>query len=286
VLTVEGPAGPARTVEPRRVALGWAFIERQTNLWKRYWLWEVVWVVYGVVNTLAITFIAKEAGRTGIVGPGQISRLTLFLLIGTLVWAYLSAVLDDMSLVITWERWEGTIEHTLMAPVPRAVHLIGMSAFGVIHATLRTLLILACSLPFFHVSWAHASWAAAAVVLVVGSASLVGLGILTGILPMLYPERGEQMSFMMQAAVLLVSGVYYGVDVLPGWLQAVSRISPATYVLRGIRSALIDGRGVAGQAGTLAVLALFGVLMIPLSLYAFSVAERWAKRTGRLKRQG
>lgn len=279
-------AGAFRLPPPRRVALGWAFVERQTNLWKRYWLWEVVWVIYGVVNTLAITFIAKEAGRTGIVGRSQISRLTLFLLIGTLVWAYLSAVLDDMSLVITWERWEGTIEHTLMAPVPRAVHLIGMSVFGVVHATMRTLLILACALPFFHVDWGHASWPAAAAVLVVGSASLVGLGILTGILPMLYPERGEQMSFMVQAAVLLISGVYYGVDVLPGWLQAAARLSPATYVLRGIRSALIDGKGIASQGETLAVLALFGVVMVPLSLYAFAAAERWAKRTGRLKRQG
>jgi ABC-2 type transport system permease protein len=275
-----------RLSPPRRVALGWAFVERQTNLWKRYWLWEVVWVVYGVVNTLAITFIAKEAGRTGIVSQRQLSRLTLFLLIGTLVWAYLSAILDDMSLVITWERWEGTIEHTLMAPVPRAVHLIGMSVFGVIHATLRTLLILAFSLPFFHVSWAHASWIAAAAVIAVGSVSLVGLGILTGILPMLYPERGEQMSFMVQAAVLLISGVYYGVDVLPGWLQALARISPATYVLRGIRSALLDGHGLSAQLGTLGMLAVFGVVMVPLSIYAFSIAERWAKRTGRLKRQG
>ena len=33
------------------------------QLWKRYWAWELVWLVYGVVNTLAITFIANEAGR-------------------------------------------------------------------------------------------------------------------------------------------------------------------------------------------------------------------------------
>src|SRR5438445_8648768 len=95
---------------PRRVALGWAFVERQTNLWKRYWAWEVVWLVYGVVNTLAITFIAKEVGQTQAVGRTEVKRLLLFLLIGTLVWAYLSALLDDMSLVITWERWGGTIE--------------------------------------------------------------------------------------------------------------------------------------------------------------------------------
>src|SRR5437879_3896947 len=271
---------------PRRVALGWAFVERQTNLWKRYWAWEVVWLLYGVVNTLAITFIAREAGQSGVVSSAQVHRLTLFLLIGTLVWAYLSAVLDDMSLVIMWERWEGTIEHTLMAPVPRAVHLIGMSAFGVLHATARTALILACSLPFFAVSLGPASWSAVAAVIVVGSLSLVGLGILAGILPLLYPERGEQMSFMVQAVVLLVSGVYYGVDILPGWLQAVSHASPATYLLRGIRAAMMDGRGVWHQAGDLLILGAFGCALVPVSLAAFAAAERWAKKTGRLKRQG
>src|SRR5947207_6530434 len=112
------------------VNLAYAFVERQTNLWRRYWAWELVWLVYGVVNTLAITFIAKQVGQTGAASARQVSELVLFLLIGTLVWAYLSAVLDDISLVVTWERWEGTIEHTLMAPVSRALHLIGMSIFG------------------------------------------------------------------------------------------------------------------------------------------------------------
>src|SRR5687767_5250393 len=115
-----------RTAQPGLIRgpvnLAYAFVERQTNLWKRYWAWELV---YGVVNTLAITFIAEEAEQAGIATNAQ--GLVLFLLLGTLVWAYLSAVLDDISLVITWERWEGTIEHTLMAPVSRAVHLIGMS---------------------------------------------------------------------------------------------------------------------------------------------------------------
>ena len=77
-------------------ALSMAFVERQANLWKRYWGWELVWIVYGVVNTLAITFIAEELGRRGATTPDAAQRLVLFLLIGTLVWAYLSAVLDDI----------------------------------------------------------------------------------------------------------------------------------------------------------------------------------------------
>jgi ABC-2 type transport system permease protein len=271
---------------PGRVALGWAFVERQTNLWKRHWAWELVWLLYGVVNTLAITFIAKEAATAGGISRIQVSRFTLFLLIGTLVWAYMSAVLDDMTLVVMWERWEGTIEHTLMAPVPRVVHLLGMSVFGVLHGLIRTALILACSLPFFSVDLGHAAWWTAAVVVLVGTISLVGLGILSGILPLLYPERGEQMSFMVQALVLLISGVYYAINVLPGWLQAVSHASPATYLLRGIRGAVINGQSFGPQGANLAILGIFGLLMVPGSLLAFGAAERWAKKTGRLKRQG
>lgn len=266
--------------------LAWAFVERQTNLWKRYWAWELVWLVYGAVNTLAITFIAEEVGAQGIAQGDDVSGLVLFLLIGTLVWAYLSAVLDDVSLVITWERWEGTIEHTLMAPVSRAIHLIGMGIFGVLHATVRTLLIFAIAVPFFSVRLGDADWLAAASVLFVGSASVAGLAILAGVLPLLYPERGTQMSFMVQAAVLLVSGVYYSVDVLPGWLQVCSYVSPATYILDGIRAAIIDGQGVADVADELAVLALFGVALVPGSIAVFAIAERWARKTGRLKRQG
>ena len=173
----------------------------------------------------------------------------LFLLLGTLVWAYLSAVLDDISLVITWERWEGTIEHTLMAPVPRSLHLIGMSVFGVMHAIVRTLLIFLIAVPFFTRGPGAGELVAAAAVLAVGSISVAGLGILAGVLPLLYPERGTQMSFMFQAVILLVSGVYYSVEVLPGWLQVFSYISPATYLLDGIRAAIIDGEGVDRRLG-------------------------------------
>ncbi|HEX6567610.1 MAG TPA: ABC transporter permease [Acidimicrobiales bacterium] len=269
----------------RQAGLGWAFVERQTNLWKRHWAWEIVWLVYGVVNTLAVTLIAQQLTEEGVVTGRQANDLILFLLIGTLVWAYLSAVLDDISLVVTWERWEGTIEHTLMAPVPRVAHLLGTAVFGVLHALARTTLIMAISLPFFDVDL-RADWLTVGVVLAVGSLSLVGLGVLTGVLPLLYPERGEQMSFMVQAVVLLVSGVYYSVETLPGWLGVVSRISPATYLLRSVRDAAIDGATVADVAGDLGTMLLFAVVLIPGSIAVFAAAERWAKRTGRLKRQG
>src|SRR3954447_19269789 len=160
------PAPSRRFGARQQASLGWAFVERQTNLWKRHWAWEIVWLVYGVVNTLAITFIAKQLTAEGIVSGKQANDLILFLLIGTLVWAYLSAVLDDISLVVTWERWEGTIEHTLMAPVPRVAHLVGTAVFGILHAMVRTTLIMLLALPFFDAQLDKANWVGAAAVIV------------------------------------------------------------------------------------------------------------------------
>src|SRR5438552_5275979 len=168
---------PARRLPPRsQLNLGWAFVERQTNLWKRHWAWEVVWLFYGLVNTLAVTFIAKQLAAEGIVKGRQADDLILFLLIGTLVWAYLSAILDDISLVVTWERWEGTIEHTLMAPVPRVAHLVGTAVFGVLHAVIRTTLIMAIALPLFAVHLSHASWTTAVAAVFVRSCTLLVAG--------------------------------------------------------------------------------------------------------------
>jgi ABC-2 type transport system permease protein len=239
-----------------------------------------------VVNTLAVTFIAQQLADEGVVQGDEANALVLFLLIGTLVWSYLSAILDDISLVITWERWEGTIEHTLMAPVPRVAHLLGTAVFGVLHAIVRTTAVALISLPFFDVDLSQADWPTVVVVMLVGSASLIGLGILAGVLPLIYPERGEQLSFMVQASVLLVSGVYCSVEVLPACLQTLSWLSPATYLLEGVRAAIIDGASVADVSGDLVALVVFAVVLVPGSIAVFGVAERWAKRTGRLKRQG
>ncbi len=282
-------ASHAQRPSVRRPAPGtlvWAFVERQTNLWKRYWGWELVWLFYGVVNTLAITFIAEEVGLNEGGADAAVQELALFLLLGTLAWAYLSAVIDDISMVVAWERWEGTIEHTLMAPVPRVLHLTGMCLFAVLHALVRTVLIGAVALLFFHVDFGRANWPAAAAVVLVGSGSVAALAILAGVLPLIYPERGTQMTLMVQAAVLLVSGVYYRVEVLPPWLRVVSFVSPATYILDGLRGAVQHGRSIAALGPELVLLAGYAALLIPLSLAAFAAAERWAKRTGRLKRSG
>ena len=77
--------------------------------------------------------------------------------------------------------------------------------------------------------------------MVLGSFSFVGIGMIAAILPLLYVERGAQMTFVLQSCLLLVSRRLLLGRVLPGWMQVLSHLSPATYVLDGVRKGLIDG---------------------------------------------
>ena len=69
-------------------------------------------------------------------------------------------------------------------------------------------------------------------------------------LPLISPEKGAQLGFVAQGMLLVVSGVYYPVTVMPGWMEWLAELSPATYALEGIRAAVLDGAGLGELAGT------------------------------------
>jgi ABC-2 type transport system permease protein len=266
----------------------YAFIERNFNLVRRYWGWEVVWLVYSIANALSITFIGQaSAAITGkTFTDAELDRTILYLLIGTLVWHYLSVVFENVSEMIAWERWEGTIEYTFMAPVGRMTHMLGQTSFALVYGLLHTTIILLVVTFFFQLDMSQANVAGGLMVLTVGSMSFIGFGIMAAVLPLLYPERGAQMSHVIQAILLLVSGVYYPVSVLPQWMQSLSRLSPATYVLEGMRMAMIEGATFDQLWPQVLPLLFMGVVAVPLGVWIFGRAERYAKRTGKLKRNG
>jgi ABC-2 type transport system permease protein len=259
-------------------------VERNTYLIKRYIWWELAFFVWTVANTLTVVFIAKGVQATG--GHLNVDRTTTTLLIGAVIWSYLGIIFEILTETVAWERWEGTIEYTFMAPLSRAVHLGGMGLFAVLYGVLRTALLFAVVALFFGLHFQQADFVAAIVVLAVASFSFVGVGMVTAVLPLISPEKGAQFGFIAQGLLLVVSGVYYPVSVLPQWMQWLATISPATYALRGIRAAILDGAGLGSQWRNLLPLLILGIVAIPLGLVIFRAGERYAKRHGKLKRSG
>lgn len=164
--------------------------------------------------------------------------------------------------------------------------MVGTALFSLVYGLLHTAVVLVVIVLVFDLDMANANYFSATAVLVAGSLSLVGIGIMGAVLPLLYPERGAEMTHVIQAALVLISGIYIKAGDMPEPLATMSIFSPARYVIEGIRSALIDGDGFGDLWVTIAGLIVSGFVMIPLGVWVFSMGERYAKRTGRLKRSG
>jgi ABC-2 type transport system permease protein len=259
-------------------------VERNWYLVRRYAWWELTFFFWTVANTLTIVFIAKGVQATG--ARVDVNRLTTVLLIGGVIWAYLGIIFEVMTETVAWERWEGTIEYTFMAPLSRPIHLLGMGLFAVGYGVIRAGLLFGIVAALFGLSLPDANFAGALIVLAVASISFLGVGMMTSVLPLISPEKGAQLGFVAQGAMLVVSGVYYPVSVLPSWMQLLSTISPATYALRGIRHAIIEGAGLGVLWADIWPLLVIGVVAVPLGLEIFRRGEVYAKRHGKLKRSG
>src|ERR687893_3102090 len=265
----------------------WGYVQRNYFLTKRYFMWELVWIVYITANAMAITFIG--AGVEGVSGTKiDTAYLMTFLMVGALIWSYLSVLFDVISETVSWERWEGTIEYTFMSPSSRVTHLLGMGVYAVVYGIVQTVVTLGVCYLFFGdmLDLSNANYWGALLILAICSISLVGFGIVAAVLPLLSPEKGQQVSYIVSSVLLLVSGVYYDVDVLPGWMQAIATFSPVTYALQGARAALQEGAGVVELWSSIWPLLIMGAVFVPLGIFIFHLGESYAKRTGKLKRSG
>lgn len=266
----------------------WAFVFRGYHLTRRYISWVIVFNFYALVTSATVALIGVAA---------QDHQLTLTLVVGALMWNFMATLYNEIAMSIAYERWEGTLEYTFMAPVSRLIHLAGVSLFSLMNSVVQTIIVLIGLLLFTDLNLHGANLPGVLVVLGVSTVAFVGLGLMAAALPVMSPERGAEATHIFQGSLLLVSGVYYPVEVLPKWLQPLSALSPATYTLSACRklvgignSASVPGSLIGAPLSAvtreLIVLAVMGAVLMPLGLWVFGRIEIWAKRTGKLKRTG
>src|ERR1700758_2179449 len=256
-------------LETRNQLVGlFGIVERNMYLTKRYFLWDIAFMFWTIANTLTIVVIARAANLPA----ARENTLATQLLVGATIWAFLGIIFEFMTETVAWERWEGTIEYTFMAPVSRTMHLFGQGAFAVLYGLIRATILFFAVAAFIGIHTPNANYWAAFALLAIASVSFIGVGMMTSVLPLISPEKGAQLGFVAQGLMLVVSGVYYPVSVMPHWMQVVAKISPATYVLRGDRASIVSGTGLAwADAWPLIVIA---IASMPLGLFIFHVGER------------
>src|SRR5256886_6346638 len=272
----------------RTVRQTWAFMFRGYHLTRRYISWVIVFNFYALTGSAAVALSGVAAYD---------HQLTLTLVGGAVLWNFLSTLYNEIAMSVAYERWEGTLEYTFMAPVSRLVHLAGLSLFALCNSIVNTVIVLLGLMLLTDLSVAGANLVGVVVVLLASTLAFVGLGVMAAALPVMCPERGAEATHIFQCSLLLVSGVFYPVDVLPGWIRPISALSPATYTLAACRRLVgvgdpattphrLAGAPLATVVPELVVLLVMGAALVPLGLWVFGRVERWAKHTGRLKRTG
>jgi ABC-2 type transport system permease protein len=204
-----------------------------------------------------------------------------FVLIGIAFYNYLGTALNSFSGGIRQAQLTGTLEPVLATPVKVSALLFGSSLYSFLYTSLTAVAYLAIAALFFGLDLSRADLPAAGITLGLTILAASGLGILSASFTLLW-KRGDPLAFLVGTLSALLGGVYFPVSIMPRWLQAVAAWNPLTYALSAMRGALLEGKPPSALAGDLGTLALFAVVLIPLSMAAFSAALTRVRRWGSL----
>jgi ABC-2 type transport system permease protein len=109
----------------------------------------------------------------------------------------------------------------------------------------------------------------------------IALGIAGSAMVLRLGPASEWFVWPLPALIAPFVGVYYPVSVLPGWMQAVSRVLSPSYVFEGMRAII---RHAPWQISNLAIGFVLSVLYIFVAAFYFRQVFRTAVRTGLLAR--
>lgn len=204
-----------------------------------------------------------------------------FLLVGTGFYTFFVAGIASFINSVHDAQVTGTMEVLMTTATPEPV-IVGLGAFSAFAAKAgHMLLYLAAGLVIFGVPLHQPNVLGAVLVFVLSLMVAVAAGIAAAALQVAL-QKGSGVVWLISSFAWLLTGTTFPVSALPAPLQYVARLVPITHSLDGLRLALLRGAGWAELSTPLAVLALWAALLLPLSLFLFSRALRYARLEGTL----
>jgi ABC-2 type transport system permease protein len=186
--------------------------------------------------------------------------------------AFLSAVQEAQQ--------TGTLE-VLMTTSTAPAELVILSSISAFAGNLVNLLVyLVAGVAVFRAA-VHANFLACVAVMVLSLAIALALGITAATLQVAF-QKGSALLWLLGSGLWFLSGAMFPIQSLPRPLELLARAVPLTYAIDGMRGALLKGQPLMAMAPTLAVLAGFGVVLLPLALAGLSLSLRRARQDGTL----
>lgn len=199
----------------------------------------------------------------------------------------------SMSQQLTADREDGTLLRAKAIPNGMVCYLVGkvVSVAGGLLVDLAILLIpglfLIDGLALGSAHWFTLGW-----VLVLGLVATLPIGAILG--SVFTTARSQGLIQLPMLALIAVSGIFYPLTALPGWLAGIGQLTPVYWMCLGMRSALLPDQAVVVEVGeswrhleTAAVLGLWavaGLLLAPVVLRRMARRESGSKVAERRER--
>jgi ABC-2 type transport system permease protein len=262
--------------------LAWSFFHRDATIALSY---RSAFIA-GLLGNVLLLYIFYYIGQ--LISPGQNPALApyggsylAFMLVGLALTDCVGVSLTTFGSQIREGQLTGTLEATLLSPVPLTLILLFSSLWAYFFSAIRFLLYLGVGSVLYGVQLGNADLLSAIVIFALTVVSFAGIGIGWASVILLV-KRGEAILTTISVVVILISGVVFPRSLMPGWMQQLAEFVPLTHALDGMRLALLRGDGMVELSGTMVRLSLFAVTLMITGVVAFSSAVALSKRTGSL----
>jgi len=234
------------------------------------------------ISTATFFFIAKLIPGENIsslvpYGGGYFS----FVIIGIAFSGILGMFQEGLPDIIRNAQMTGTLEAILVTRTSISTVLIGSSFFNFLMSFIRTIFHLGIAIFVFGMTLGNIHWIGAIIVFVLTVMCFLSIGILSTSFILVY-KLGNPFSWIFGGLSGLFGGIFFPIEVLPGWLKWISYLLPITHSLRGLRLSLLSSVSFSQIMPSIIVLACFSLVLLPLSFVVFRVSILKAKKDGTL----
>jgi ABC-2 type transport system permease protein len=261
-----------------------AVVRREWLIFRRYPSWIISLFIWPIIFPAA--YILTGRALAGPDGSGLAvfyqntgtDNFLGFIAVGTTIWMWQNVVLWNVGTTLREEQLRGTLETNWLSPTWRFSFLLGSS---VVHLFSMMLFLLVSVLEFNLVFGVQMDGSPLLALLVVAAAipSIYGLGFAFASL-VITAKEANAFVFLVRGLVMIFCGITFPIFLLPGWMQSVSAWMPQTYIIAGLRTALLTEAQLGDLAPDLLALLLFGLLWLAVGYLAFNLMERRARKTG------
>jgi ABC-2 type transport system permease protein len=161
-----------------------------------------------------------------------------FLLIGSNVFSLVSNAFWHIAYWLRFEQETGTLEAVYLTPTSSLALAAGVSLYSVIRGLTASLVAYIAGCFVFGVNPFAGDVLIALIFIFVGLVPLYGFTFLFGALVLKVKESNALIS-LMQWVISFFMGIFFPIALLPPFLRSVALLFPPTWMISGVRSALL-----------------------------------------------